>query len=137
MATSHMALATLNTQVDAGAALLDSGTINFYTGSMPATPETAVTTQTLLGTVTFGATAFGNAAGGVATANGITGDTSADDTGTVTWARLLQSDGSTVVADCDVTATGGGGAITVANTSIVSGQTIEVTSLTWTAPAGT
>jgi hypothetical protein len=137
MATTHMALATLNTQVDAGAALLDGGTINFYTGSMPATPETAVTSQTLLGTVTFGATAFGSATGGVATANPITGDTSADDTGTVTWARLFQSDGTTAVADCDVTATGGGGAITVANTSIVSGQTIEVTSLTWTAPAGT
>ena len=69
-----------NAELDALAPLANSGYIRIYTGSIPATPETAVS-GTLLAELQFGATAFGAAAAGVITANAITQDSSADNTG--------------------------------------------------------
>ena len=140
MAIVHLSDEATNAALDAVVDLLDSGYIEFYDGTMPATPDTAVATQTLGGTVTFGSPAFGAASAGsggsTATANAITEDSSADNTITVSWARIYKSDASEI-ADVDVTATGGGGALTVASTTITAGQVIEVTSLTWTQPDGT
>lgn len=140
MATTHLSDEATNAALDAVVDLLNTGYVEFYTGSMPATPDTAVSTQTLLGTCTFGNPAFGAASAGsggsTATANAITEDSSADASGTVAWARIYKSDASEI-ADVDVTATGGGGALTVASTTITAGQPIEITALTWTQPDGT
>jgi hypothetical protein len=57
----HASTGARNAAVDAVAALLNSGTIKVYDGSMPASPATAVTSQTLLATLTFNSTAFGTA----------------------------------------------------------------------------
>ena len=65
-----------------------AGTIKLYTATIPTNADTALGAQTLLATLTFNATAFGAASSGVATANAIVSDTSADATGTVTWARI-------------------------------------------------
>ena len=73
---------TASAIADAVATLCNGGTINIYDGAQPATADTAVTTQTLLATCTFGTPAFGAAAAGVATANAITQDASADASGT-------------------------------------------------------
>jgi len=115
-----------------GAADAGSGpaVLRFYTGSMPATPETAVTSQTLLGELTC-SDPCATESGGVITFSAITQDSSANATGTAAWARLLTSAG-TAVWDFDVTATGGGGAIEMNTTSVVSGGPIAVSSLTIT-----
>lgn len=117
--------------VDGGPA---AGTIKIYTGGQPAGPGTAPT-GTLLGTLTMTDPAFGNAASGVATAAAITGDTSADASGTAGWARIADSTG-TAILDMSVTASGGGGDLQLDNVNIVAGGQINVTALTVTLPAG-
>lgn len=91
-----------NAELDALAVLANSGKLRIYDGSQPATPETAISGQNLLAELTMNATAFGAASGGVITANAITSDTDADATGTASWYRLFQSDGTTVLWDGSV-----------------------------------
>ena len=124
-----LAIARRKATIDAITARLNSGVIKIYTGTRPATPDTALSGNTLLGTLTFGDTAFGAAdSSAVATANAITQDSSADATGTAAWARMLESDGTTVVADCNV---GTSAADIVLNTtSIVTGGPIVISSMT-------
>src|SRR4051794_12183696 len=133
-------MATKITQAAAKAAcdavvdLLDvggAGYIEIRTGSQPATANTAAS-GTLLATLPLSATAFGNAttaSPSVATAASITSDTNADATGTAGYFRAY-SGGGTAVIDGSVTATGGGGDMTLDSVSIVAGGTVAVTS--WT-----
>lgn len=79
----------------------NSGVIRFYAGAQPATPETAITSQTLLATLTLAATAFGAAASGVATAAAIAAVTAVA-SGIANFARILKSDGTTVLMDVNI-----------------------------------
>ena len=88
---------------------------------------------TVLSTHALNDPAFGAAATGTATANAI-GSATASGTGTATTFKLFDSD-STEVLSGTVTGTGGGGDITLDSTSITSGQTVNITSLTYTQPA--
>lgn len=90
-----------NAEADALGALANSGVIRIYDGTQPANADTAVSGQTLLVTLTFGATAFGAASGGVITANAITPGTVIANS-TPTWCRILKSDGTTVLFDGSV-----------------------------------
>jgi len=114
--------------------LLDAGgTIQVRTGSKPATPETAAT-GTLLCTCTCNAPAFGTPSTGAAsliTSPAVNGTAVAD--GTAGYFRILDSTG-TAVADGTITASGGGGDMIVTSTSVVTGGTLTVTSLTVTVP---
>jgi hypothetical protein len=136
--TSRISASARNATVNAITALLDAGpaagTIKVYTGSQPATADTAAT-GTLLGTLTLTDPAFGAASAGSATAAAITGDTSADATGTAGWFRALDSTGAAVL-DGSITATGGGGDLQLNSVSIVAGGTINVTAWTITMAAG-
>jgi hypothetical protein len=123
------ALATRNAAVNAVTALCNSGFIEVYSGTRPATPDTALSGNTLLATLTFGSTAFGAGSSGVATANAITSGTAAA-TGTAAWARIYKSDGTTVVGDCNVGTSGSD--INFPTLSFVSGETISCSSLTLT-----
>lgn len=60
-------------------------------------------------------------------------DTSADATGTAAHFRIYASDGTTAHIQGTVTATGGGGDLTLDNTSIASGQAITISSFSITA----
>ncbi len=122
-----------NAEADAIAALCNSGYIRLYTTAQPANANTAISGQTLLAELRFGATAFGSASSGVATANAITSDTSADNNGTATWFRVLKSDGTTVVFDGSVgTATSN----LVLNTNVIAaGATVAITAFTLTCAA--
>src|SRR4051794_35149136 len=112
----------VNAEADAVGNALDSGYIRIYDGTQPATADTAISTQTLLAELRFGADAFAAAVAGVITANAITSDSSADATGTATWARILASNGSTVWFDGSVgTATAN---VIIATTSIVAGAVV-------------
>lgn len=137
MAT-RLPTATRNAAADAVVDRLDlgpaAGTIQIRSGAQPASANDAAT-GTLLGTLTLSDPAFGAAATGVATAAAITGDASADATGTAGWFRALDSTGATVL-DGSITATGGGGDMTLDSVDIVAGGTIAVTSWTVTMPAG-
>lgn len=104
----------------------NSGTINFYTGTQPANANTALSGNTLLATLTFGNPAFGSAAaGGVITANAITSGTAVA-TGTATFARILESNGTTVIMDCQVGTSGA--YINMNTTSIVTGGNVAISS---------
>ena len=121
--------------VDAGAALANSGLLRIYDGTQAAGANTALGAQTLLAELTLNATAFGaSAASGTdgsgrtvtATAGAITGDTSANATGTATWFRVVESNGTTILFDGTVGTSGCD--LNLATTSIVAGEEVDVTS---------
>lgn len=122
-------LTPLKDAIDAGSG---AGTIKIYTGTQPTLASDAVTTQTLLGTLTF-SDPCGTVATGALTMSAITQDSSADATGTATWARIADSAGNTVM-DVNVSATGGGGALQLNTTSIVSGGPILISSFVISVP---
>lgn len=118
---------SLITAIDAGSG---PALLKFYTSGMPAGPDTAITSQTLLGTLTC-SDPSATQTNGVITFASITQDSSADATGTAVWARLTASDG-TAICDFDVTDTNGTGSIKLNTTSIVAGGPITMSSLTIT-----
>ena len=135
MATVRVTNAVASAMADAFTTALDAGTagiIRIYDGTIPTDADTAVGAQVLLATLTFSATSFGAASNGVITANAITSDSSADATGTATWARLLTQAGGTTIADVDV---GTSGTTIVFNTvSFTAGSAIAITAFTFTHP---
>lgn len=102
--------------------------LRIYDGSRPATGGTATT---LLAELVCGSPFAGAASGGQLTANAVTQDSSANATGTATWFRLVQSDGSTHVMDGNVGTSGSD--LNLNSTSIVAGGTVSVTSFVITA----
>jgi hypothetical protein len=124
--------------VDAVAALCNSGTLKIYTGSQPTDANTALGAQTLLATLTLASTAFGasSASGSAgskvvtATAATITGDTSADNTGTAAWFRVLKSNGTSIVFDGQVGTSASD--LNLVTTSLVAGEDVEISSFTIT-----
>jgi hypothetical protein len=129
--TNKLTNLAANTEADAVAALLNSGKIRIYDGAQPATADTALSGQNLLAELTFGNPAFGAAVAGVATANAITGDSSADYTGTAAWFRAFKSDGTTAVFDGSVGTSGCN--ININSTSITAGGSVNCTAFTFTA----
>jgi hypothetical protein len=119
-----------NTAVNAVVALLNSGFLKIYTTPQPANANTAITTQTLLATLTFSATAAPNAVAGVATFNAITSDTNAAATGTAVWFRVFKSDNSTAVFDGSVGTSGAD--LNLSSTAITQHGTVAVSSFTYT-----
>lgn len=123
-------LSALKTAIDAGTAAI----IRIYDGTQPTDADTAVGAQVLLATLTMDATAFGAVADAaphaIMTAAAITGDSSADATGTATWFRMLTQAGGSTIMDGSV---GTSSADLVFNTvSFVSGSSVDITSLTIT-----
>ena len=127
MATLQHPTLVRNTIADTVVDLIDArgsaGTLNFYTSNG----------GSLLATLTFSATAFGAAASGVATASAITEDANTA-AGTVAWFEVHDSSGNTIfegdVTDDDT----GTGSILLSSTTLGTGDTLSVTSLTYTAP---
>jgi hypothetical protein len=124
----------VNTKADALAALANSGFLDIYDGTQPATADTAITTQVKLASLGFGATAFGSAVAGVATANAITQDSSADATGTATWFRAYKSDHTTVIFDGSVGTSGAN--LNLNSVAISSGAVVQCSSFTTTEQKG-
>ncbi len=128
------AVATKNLQLDAG---YDRGTgmkLKIYSGSVPATADTALGAQILLATLTLANTPFGAASAGVKTAGAIASDTDADATNTAAFFRLTKSD-DTVVGQGTVSASGGGGDAIINSVSVVQHTTVSCSSLIITAGA--
>ena len=133
------ATATQNAACDAIVDLADAGlgaaTIDLRTGAQPASANGAAT-GTLLATFTCADPAFGAAVAGVATLDTTPALTTvglaAGDAG---WFRAKDSTGATVL-DGSVTATGGGGDLTVNTITVSVGLSLSLTSGTITVPAG-
>jgi hypothetical protein len=123
MANLRYATARRNAMMDDVRAALAGGSIQVRSGTQPANANTAAT-GTLLATLTLASPAGAVSSGGTFTFGTITSGTAVA-TGTAAWARMLQSDGTTVVGDMDV---GTSGATFILDTvSIVSGGTVAAT----------
>lgn len=110
-----------------------SPVLKIRSGAVPANCA-AADSGTVLATCNLPADAMAAASGGSKAKSGTWEDTSADNTGTAAHFRLYKSDGTTCVLQGTVTATGGGGDMTVDNTSFVAAQAFSITGFTLTAP---
>ena len=120
-----------NAKAAAWGALCNAGILRFYDGAQPATPQTAISTQVLLGAITLANPAFAAPSSGVVTANAATPG-SASTAGVATWYRQFQSDGTTVVRDGDISLPAGAAECKLQNTNLQPGQPITLTSYTYT-----
>lgn len=118
-------LATIASLVDAGTG---AGQLRLYSGTRPATGA-AITTQTLLATLTFSDPAFSAPSNGSMTANSIGSDLSADASGTATWFRIVNSDG-TFVADGNVGVFGSGADLELSTNVISAGGSVSLVQAT-------
>lgn len=125
-----LATALRSAMAAAMADVLDGGTVQIRSGTRPAGPG-ATATGSLLATVAV----VVSETDGVITLADPAPVTGVGD-GEATWCRFLDS-GGTAVMDGKVTATGGGGDLTLATTTISTGLTVDVTGGTITMPAGT
>ena len=133
-AARSAAVTAIGNLFDAGSG---AGKIRVYTGTRPAGPATAITSQTLLLEFPLADPGLGSVTNGVGTFDTtpvLATEGAAD--GTATWWRALDSDNVAYV-DGKVTATGGGGDLTVSTTTVSTGLDVEITGGTLTMPAGT
>jgi hypothetical protein len=123
----HYTLAIRNAELTALCANADSGILRIYDGAQPANADTALAGQQLLAELTMSATAFIIAAG-VATANTVTQDASANNTGTASWFRQFASNGTTVCWDGSVSTSGAD--CNLDSTSVTVGVPVSITGYT-------
>ncbi len=122
-----------NAQLDAlETAIGTAAVLKIRTGAAPANVATA-DSGTVLATMTLPSDWLAAASSGSKAKSGTWSDASADATGTAAHFRIYASDGTTAHIQGTVTATGGGGDLTLDNTSIASGQAVTISSFTITA----
>lgn len=125
-------VAVRNARLDAlETAIGTSAVLKIRSGAAP-TNITDADSGTILATLSLPSDWMANAASGSKSKSGTWQDTSADNTGTAAHFRLYASDGTTQHMQGSITATGGGGDMTVDNTSFVTGQSFTVTAFTLT-----
>jgi len=123
---------TASTEANALVGAFTNGALlKIYDGTQPTTPETAITMQNLLATVTLASPAFGSASNGEITANAIS-DVTISASGTAAWFRLLKSDNATVIMDGSVGTSGCD--LNLNSTVLASGATLSTASFTFTVP---
>ncbi len=114
---------------DFEAAVGTSGTLEIRSGSPPANCA-AADSGTVLASISLPSDWMTAASGGVKSLSGTWQDASADATGTAGHFRF--KNGATCHAQGTVTATGGGGDMTLVTTSITATQPVQITSFVWT-----
>lgn len=122
-----------NRAADAVCVRANGGSLRIYSGTPPASADAALSGNTLLAELPMSPTAFDAAVAGVATANAITTDASANATGTATFFRILETGGSLVVVQGTVGTSGA--ELNLSSTSIIAGGSVSVSSLTYTQAA--
>lgn len=111
-----------NSRLDAiTTAVGNAGLWRIYDGTKPAIGGAATT---LLAELTCGTPFAGAASGGVLTLNSVTQDSSANATGTATWARIATSGGTAII---DMTAGTSGTDLILTTASIVATQPVSIT----------
>lgn len=110
-----------NARLDAiSTAVGSAGLWNIYDGTRPATGGTATT---LLAQLTCGSPFAPSAGSGILTLNNVTADSSANASGTATWARITTS-GGTAVVDMNVGTSGSD--LNLTTTTIVATQPVSI-----------
>lgn len=131
---------TAGVALAAACALSNGGTLVLLNGTMPATPETALSGNTTLATATYAATAFGApswSSPNMQASASFTSNVNPVANGGATFARGYKSDGTTVVADYTV-----GSAWIASNVTAVGqyctngGNTYQATAAGTTAASG-
>lgn len=106
-----------------------SAVLKIRTGAAPANVGTA-DSGTVLATLNLPSDWLAAAASGSKAQAGSWTDTSADNTGTAAHFRIYATDGTTAHMQGTVTATGGGGDITLDSVSITATQAVTLTGVT-------
>jgi hypothetical protein len=110
-----------------------SAVVKVFTGSAPADCATA-DSGTLLVEFDLGSDWAAAASSGSKALSSTPISATAAGTGTAGYYRIYESTATTCHEQGTVTVTGGGGDMTIDNTSITSGQTVKITSWSKTAP---
>ena len=108
-----------------------SAVLKIRTGAAPANCGTA-DSGTVLATLSLPSDWMAAASSGSKAKSGTREDASADNAGTAAHFRVYASDGTTCHLQGTVTATGGGGDMTLDNVSIGAGQAVTITGFTLT-----
>lgn len=128
-------IAARRAAVDARTALINvggAGSLSIYSGTQPASPDAALSGNTLLVSCALSATAFGAAnSSGVATANAITAGNPVAN-GTASFYRIFAGNGTTAVIDGTVGTSGSD--LNLGSTTISIGVPVTINSLTLTQP---
>jgi hypothetical protein len=130
----RIAVARRNEMLNALIDNLNTGKFRGYSGTRPTDSDTALAGNTLLFECTLNGTFAASASGGTLTANAITQDSAADATGTLSFIRLFESDGSTPVMDLSVGTSGA--EVNFSTLSIVQNAAIPITSFSISLPVG-
>lgn len=124
----QLSVAVRNARLDAVEVTIGtSAVLKLRTGSKPATCATA-DSGTVLATLSLPSDWMSAASAGAKALLGTWQDAAADASGDAGHFRVYASDGTTCGIQGTVTATGGGGDMTVANITLVATQIVNVTS---------
>jgi mono/diheme cytochrome c family protein len=110
-----------------------SAVLKLFDGTLPANCGTA-DAGTVVASMSLQSDWMAASSSGSKAKSGTWSDASADATGTVDYFRLYASNGTTCHMQGTVTATGGGGDLTLDNVSVASAQVVTITGFTLTAP---
>jgi hypothetical protein len=128
----QLSIAVRNARLDAIETNIGtSAVLKIRSGAQPATCATA-DSGTVLATLSLPVDWMAAASSGSKALSGTWQDLSADATGTAGHFRIYDSGGTVCGIQGSITATGGGGDMTLDNTSIASGQQVTITSFTLT-----
>lgn len=126
-------VAVRNARLDSDETVIGTAPIlRIRSGSPPANCA-AARSGTVLSTITLPSDWMAAASSGSKAKSGTWTDSSADATGTAGHFEIMDSSGTTCHMQGTITATGGGGDMTIDNTSIASGQSVTVSGFTITA----
>lgn len=133
MTTMNLSTESSQAANDAVKAKMNGGTLVMYSGVQPANADTALSSNTVLATFAFSATAFGtdSVVSGTeqATASFVSTTVTPTANGTATFARCFKSDGTSPVMDIPV-ATSGANTVVIGNTALVTTNPVGPIALT-------
>jgi hypothetical protein len=124
----------VNSQANVVAAYFNDGFLIIYDGTQPANADTVASGNALV-TLRFANPAFASAVNGVITANALSSNIAVN-SGTASWFRTTQSDGTTVLLDGSVGSDSGNNLV-LGTTVISVGSVISVTGFTHTVAQST
>jgi hypothetical protein len=125
-----------NARLDAiETAIGTAAVLKIRTGAQPSTVATA-DSGTVLASMTLPSDWLANASGGTKAKSGTWQDLTADNAGTAAHFRIYASDGTTAHMQGSVTATGGGGDLTLDNVVIAANQSVTISTFTLTEANG-
>lgn len=128
----QLSTAVRNARLDAIETTIGTAAVlKLRTGAAPASVATA-DSGTVVATMTLPTDWLAAASGGTKAMLGTWQDLSADAAGTVAHFRIYASDGTTAHVQGTVTATGGGGDMTLDNNVLAAGQSVSITSFVLT-----